>query len=175
MIAQKNRPNAGHESDTEGCKVAPTIPIAIVDLPYRRKPERRLVSAATGIKRLGIAVAAVVAAGFCALLALSLLIPADSVRDQVKAQIRAVTGLDPVLSGDVAVSLFPTGSVSFNNVSLAEHRAGTPALTAEQLVVRLRFFSFLVGQIEIADVTLVRPTIAIAFATGWQLELGRPH
>jgi AsmA protein len=124
------------------------------------------VSAATGIRRLGIAVAAVVAAGFCALLALSWLIPADSVRDQVKAQIRAVTGLDPVLSGDVAVSLFPTGSVSFNNVSLAEHRAVAPALTAEQLVVRLRFFSFLVGQIEIADVTLVRPTIAIAFAAG---------
>src|SRR5207247_3008077 len=138
----------------------------IVHQLYRRKPERRLVPAATGIKRLGIAVAAVVAVGFCALLALALLIPADTVREQVKAQIRAVTGLDPVLSGDVAVSLFPTGSVSFHDVSLGDNRTGKSALSAEQLVVRLRFFPFLAGQIEIADVTLVRPTIAIAFAAG---------
>jgi len=118
-----------------------------------------------GIKRLGLAVVAVFAIGFCALLTFSLLIPADSVRERVKAQIRAVTGLDPVLSGEVAVSLFPTGSVRFNDVSLGDQRAGTSALTAEQLVVRLRFFPFLTGQIEIADVTLVRPTITIGFTS----------
>jgi len=123
------------------------------------------VSAATGFKRLGLAIAALVAAGFCALVALSLLIPADTVREQVKAQIRAVTGLDPVLSGDIAVSLFPTGTVSFHDVSLGDNRTGKSALSAEQLVVRLRFFPFLAGQIEIADVTLVRPTIAIAFGS----------
>jgi len=123
------------------------------------------VSAATGFKRLGLAIAALVAAGFCALVALSLLIPADTVREQVKAQIRAVTGLDPVLSGEIAVSLFPTGTVSFHDVSLGDNRTGKSALSAEQLVVRLRFFPFLAGQIEIADVTLVRPTIAIAFGS----------
>jgi len=123
------------------------------------------VSAATGFKRLGLAIAALVAAGFCALVALSLLIPADTVREQVKAQIRAVTGLDPVLSGDIAVSLFPTGTVSFHDVSLGDNRTGKSALSAEQLVVRLRFFPFLAGQIEIADVALVRPTIAIAFGS----------
>ncbi len=120
-------------------------------------------SAATGIKRLGLAVAAIIAAGFVAVLALSLVISADTVRDSVKAQIHAVTGLDPVLRGDVAVSLFPTGRVSFNDVSLGDNRTGAPALTAEQLVVRLRFFPFLTGRIEIADVTLVRPTINVAF------------
>jgi AsmA protein len=96
---------------------------------------------------------------------LSLVIPADSVREAVKAQIRSVTGLDPVLRGDVAVSLFPTGSVRFNDVSLGDNRTGASALTAEQLRVRLRFFPFLLGRIEIADVTLVRPTIMIAFAS----------
>jgi AsmA protein len=124
------------------------------------------VSAATGLKRLGLAVAAVFAGGFGLLFALSLLISADTVRDRVKEQIREVTGLDPVLSGDVAVSLFPTGSVRFSDVSLGDKRTGTSALTAEELVVRLRFFSFLVGQIEIADVTLVRPTISIGFTRG---------
>jgi AsmA protein len=124
------------------------------------------VSAATGIKRLGFAVAGVFAAGFAALLLLSVLISADTVRESVKSQIRAVTGFDPELRGDVAVSLFPTGSVSFNDVSLGDNRTGASALTAQQLVVRLRFFPFLIGQIEIADVTLVRPTITVNFAPG---------
>jgi AsmA protein len=118
-----------------------------------------------GIKRLGLAVAAVFAMGFGVLFALSLAIPADTVRERVKAQIEAVTGLDPVLNGKVAVSLFPTGSVRFDDVRLGDHHAGTSALTTEQLVVRLRFFRLLIGQIEIADVTLVRPTIAISYGS----------
>jgi AsmA protein len=116
-----------------------------------------------GIKRLGLAVAAVLAMGFSILLALSLAIPADTVRERVKAQIEAVTGLDPVLSGKVAVSLFPTGSVRFDDVRLGGQHDGTSALITEQLVVRLRFFRLLLGQIEIADITLVRPTITIGF------------
>ena len=101
-----------------------------------------------GLKRLGLAVAAVFAMGFGTLLALSYLIPADTVRERVKAQIQAVTGLDPVLSGDVMVSLFPTGKVRFNGVSLGDQRADTPALTVEEIVVRLRTFPLLTGQIE---------------------------
>jgi AsmA protein len=128
------------------------------------KWEGRFVSAAAGIKRLGLVIAGIVVAGFAGLLALPLLISADSVRESVKLQIRTVTGLDPVLRGDVAVSLFPTGSVSFNDVSLGDNRTGASALTAQQLVVRLRFFPLLTGRIEIADVTLVRPTITVSFA-----------
>jgi AsmA protein len=122
------------------------------------------VSAATGIRRLGIIIAGVVVAGFAGLLALPLLISADSVRDSVKLQIRAVTGFEPTLRGDLAVSLFPTGSVTFNDVALGDNSTGASALTAQQLVVRLRFFPLLAGRIEIADVTLVRPTITVSFA-----------
>jgi AsmA protein len=122
------------------------------------------VPAATGIKRVGIAVASILAAGLALLLVLSLMIPADTVREAVRAQIRTVTGLEPQLRGDVAVSLFPTGSVRFNDVSLGDNRTGASALSAQQLLVRLRFLPFLIGRIEIADVTLVRPTVMIAFA-----------
>jgi AsmA protein len=123
------------------------------------------VPALTGIKRVGVAVASLLAAGLALLLILSVVIPADTVRDAVKAQIHEVTGLDPVLRGDVSVSLFPTGSVRFNDVSLGDNSTGSPPLSAQQLLVRLRFFPFLFGRIEIADVTLVRPTITIAFAS----------
>jgi AsmA protein len=119
--------------------------------------------AAIGIKRLGLAAATLAGAAFAALVILSLLIPADTVRDSIKAEIRAVTGLDPVLRGEVAVSLFPTGTVVFDRVELGDNRTGEPALTVDQLVVRLRFFPLLIGRIEIADVSLVRPTITIAF------------
>jgi AsmA protein len=121
------------------------------------------VTAAVDIKRLAIVAAAVAAIGIAALLILPFLMPAETVREAVKAEIRAVTGLDPVLRGEASVSLFPTGSVSFDDVSLGDNRTGAPALTAERVVARLRFFPFLTGRIEIADVSLVRPTIAVIF------------
>jgi AsmA protein len=120
------------------------------------------VTAAVGIKRLGFAVAALAAVGIGALVILPFLMPADAVREAVQAEIRAVTGLDPVVRGGASVSLFPTGAVSFDDVSLGDS-TGAPALTAEHVVARLRFFPFLAGRIEIADVSLVRPTIAIIF------------
>jgi AsmA protein len=121
------------------------------------------VIAAVGTKRLGLAALALAVAGICALAIWPFLTPADAVREAVKAEIRAVTGLDPVLRGGTSVSLFPTGTVRFEDVSLGDNRTGASALTAEQVVVRLRFFPILLGRIEIADVSLVRPTIAIVF------------
>jgi AsmA protein len=119
--------------------------------------------AGIGIKRLGLAAATLIAGVFIGLVVLSFLIPADTVRDSIKSEIKAVTGLEPVLRGDVAVSLFPTGTVVFDHVALGD--GGTePAMTVDQLVVRLRFFPLLIGRIEIADVSLIRPTITISFA-----------
>jgi AsmA protein len=120
------------------------------------------------LKRLAIAIAAVVAAAFVTLVALSFLIPAASVRDAVAKEIYAVTGLDPVLRGDISVSLFPSGTVSFRNVLLGDDRTGEPAVIADELTAHLRYFPLLAGRIEIADVTLVRPTITVTFLPGGQ-------
>ena len=126
-----------------------------------------LLTATTGLKRLAIAIAAMVAAAFATLVALSFLIPAASVRDAVKSEIHAVTGLDPLLGDDVSLSLFPSGAVRFRNVILGNDRTGEPAVVADELTARLRYFPLLAGRIEIADVTLVRPTINVSFsATG---------
>ena len=120
-------------------------------------------TAAVDIKRVGFIILALAAVGIGALVILPFLMPADAVREAVKAEIRAVTGLDPVLRGGTSVSLFPTGVVSFDDVILGDNRTGAPALTAEHVIARLRFFPFLAGRIEIADISLVRPTIAIIF------------
>lgn len=123
---------------------------------------------ATGLKRLAIAVAAVVGAAFATLIALSFLMPAAAVRDAVKSEIHAVTGLDPMLGNDVSLSLFPSGTARFHNVVLGDGHSGEPAVAADELTARLRYFPLLAGRIEIADVTLVRPVINVTFSASGQ-------
>ncbi len=125
-------------------------------------------TAATGLKRLAIAVAAIFGAGFVTLIALSFLIPAASVRDAVRSEIHAVTGLDPMLGDEVSLSLFPSGIVRFRNVLLGDGRSGEPAVAVDELTARLRYFPLLAGHIEIADVTLVRPVINVTFSSAGQ-------
>jgi AsmA protein len=126
------------------------------------------VSAATSLKRVAIAVAAVVAATAVAVVAFSLFIPAAAVRDAVAREIHAVTGLDPVLRGEVSVSLFPSGMVRFHDVVLGDDRTGQPGVVADELTARLRYFPLLAGRVEIADLTLVRPTITVTFLADGQ-------
>ena len=118
-------------------------------------------TAATGLKRLGIAVGIVVLAGVVALLAVPRLVPPDGARDAVKAQIRAVTGLDPVLRGPVEVSLFPSGTVSLVDAVLGDASGQAPPLAADRLIAHLRFLPLLLGRIEIADIVLEHPHIAV--------------
>ena len=54
-------------------------------------------TAAVDIKRIGFIILALAAVGIGALVILPFLMPADAVREAVKAEIRAVTGLDPCL------------------------------------------------------------------------------
>jgi len=130
-------------------------------------------TAPTGLKRLAIAIAAVLAAVIVVLVALSFFIPAASVRDAVAEEIHAVTGLDPVIRGDVSVSLFPSGTVTFHNVVLGDNRTGAPGVVADELTAHLRYFPLLAGRVEIADVTLVRPTITVTFLPGGQTNWSR--
>jgi AsmA protein len=128
----------------------------------------RLLTAAKGLRRLAIAVPAAPAAVLVTLIALSFLIPAAAMRDAVNREIHAVTGLTPVLRGDTAVSLFPSGTVTFHNVLLGDGGNGEPAVVVDQLTAHLRYFPLLAGRVEIADVTLVRPTISVTFQPGGQ-------
>ncbi|HEY6381284.1 MAG TPA: AsmA family protein [Pseudolabrys sp.] len=121
---------------------------------------------ANGLKRLGFILLAVIAGGLAVLTTAGYLVSADAVRQQVLAEIREVTGLEPVFRGKASVSLFPTGSVNFADVVLGD--AKEPALSAERLTARLRFFPLLIGRVEIADVALENPRIAIDFRPNGQ-------
>jgi AsmA protein len=124
-----------------------------------------------GFKRVGILLAALVAAGIGALVAISLLIPAETVRNAIKAEIRAVTGFKPTIRGEASVSLFPWGTVSFADVTLGAEGAFGRPLAAERITARLRLVPLLFGRIEAADLWLQRPKILIHFpperASNW--------
>lgn len=117
-------------------------------------------SAVTGFKRLGIAVCALILGVFGALALVSFLLPKDQVRETVKSEIRAATGLDPILRGDVSISLFPYGQVVLSDVSLGDGQA-EPPLHAARLTARLSFLPLLTGRIDIADLSLSDPRILI--------------
>jgi AsmA protein len=133
------------------------------------------VTAAAAFKRLGITIAAVLLGVLAIIGIVALLIPADRVREAVSSEIRSVTGLDLALRGDVSVSLFPTGLVTFTNVKLGDE--AEPALSAERLTARLRFFPLFAGRIEISDVGLEQPRINVAFdpegRSNWAELVGR--
>ena len=70
-------------------------------------------TASTGFRRLGFILLAAFVAGASALMTAGYLVSAETVRQQALNEIRAVTGLDPILRGEASVSMFPTGRVSF--------------------------------------------------------------
>jgi AsmA protein len=108
---------------------------------------------------LGFVLLAVAAVAVGVLTTAGYLISPETVRSEVLSGIRSATGLDPILGGKASVTLFPKGSVSFADVVLGDPKR--PALTAERLTARLRFFPLLVGRVEIADISLEKPTIAV--------------
>src|SRR6185437_2537258 len=127
--------------------------------PARSTPDSSTVTAATGLKRLGITAGIVVVAAAAGLWAAPRLIPAKGARDAVTAQIRTATGIEPVVHGPVEVSLFPSGTVRLGNVVLGDGQ--TPPLAADRLIAHVRLLPLLLGRIEIADIVLDHPHIAV--------------
>ncbi len=128
-------------------------------------------TAASGLKRLGFVLLAAFVAVAGVLTAAGYLISPEMVRSQALREIRAATGLEPILRGAAKVTLFPNGTVSFEDVVLGDTER--PALAAERLTTRLRFIPLLLGRVEIGDVSLERPTIAIDIEANGQSNWSR--
>jgi AsmA protein len=127
--------------------------------------------AAAGFKRLALIVTAAVLALAALFVAAGSVVSADTVREAVKAEVRALTGLDLTFRGETKVALFPQSYVSFADVALSDDRGGSSALSAERLMARLKILPLLIGRAEIAEVTLVAPSIRVDIAadgrTNW--------
>ena len=73
---------------------------------------------AQGMKRLGTPIAALLGVALIGLIATTWFLNRDALRAAVEAQIRAVTGLDLVIKGNIDISVFPASYVSFHDVGL---------------------------------------------------------
>src|SRR4051795_6239497 len=116
---------------------------------------------AQGMKRLGMPIAALLAAALVGLIGTSWFLNRDALRQAVEAQIRAVTGLDLVITGSIDVSVFPGSYVSFHDVGLKGGAATDPALAVDVLTANLRLLPLLLRRFEIADVMMLRPHIRV--------------
>jgi AsmA protein len=116
---------------------------------------------AQGIKRLGMPVAALIGLVLFGLITMSWFLNRDALREAVEAQIRAVTGLDLVVKGNIDVSVFPGSYVSFHDVGLKGGGTADPALSVDVLTANLRLLPLLLQRFEIADVMMLRPHIHV--------------
>jgi AsmA protein len=116
---------------------------------------------AQGMKRLGMPIVAFLALALIGLIAMSWFLNRDALRQAVEAQIRAVTGLDLVVKGNIDVSVFPGSYVSFHDVGLKGGAAADPALAVDVLTANLRLLPLLLQRFEIADVMMLRPHIHV--------------
>ena len=113
------------------------------------------------MKRLGMPIAALLGLALIGLIATSWFINRDALRAAVEAQIRAVTGLDLVVKGNIDISVFPASYVSFHDVGLKGGAAADPALSVDVLTANLRLLPLLLQRFEIADVMMLRPNIRV--------------
>jgi AsmA protein len=116
---------------------------------------------AQGMKRLGTPIAVFLGVAVIGLIATSWLLNRDALREAVEAQIRAVTGLDLVIKGNIDVSVFPGSYVSFHDVGLKGQGTADPALNVDVLTANLRLLPLLLQRFEIADVMMLRPQIRV--------------
>ncbi|WP_424631598.1 AsmA family protein [Bradyrhizobium sp. SYSU BS000235] len=121
---------------------------------------------AQGIKRLGIPIAALLAAVLLGLIAMSWLVDRNAVQQSVERQIRALTGLDLVVNGDVDISIFPGSYVKLHKVGLKGSSTrgsgfADEPLAVDELTANLRLPSLLLGRYDIADVTLLHPQMNV--------------
>ena len=116
---------------------------------------------AQGMKRLGMPIAAFLGVVLVGMIAMSWFLNRDALKQAVENQIRAVTGLDLVVNGNIDVSVFPASYVSFHNVGLKGGGSTDPALVVDVLTANLRLLPLLLQRFEIADVMMLRPHIHV--------------
>jgi len=113
------------------------------------------------MKRLGMPIAAFFGVAVIGLIAMSWFLDRDALREAVEAQIRAVTGLDLVVKGNIDISVFPGSYVSFHDVGLKGGGTADPALAVDVLTANLRLLPLLLQRFQIADVMMLRPHIHV--------------
>jgi AsmA protein len=132
--------------------------------PAHQPDQDMSLTMAQGMKRLGMPVAVLLGLVLVGMIAMSWFLNRDALRQAVEDQIRAVTGLDLVVKGNIDVSVFPGSYVSFHDVGFKGGGTDDAALSVDVLTANLRLLPLLLQRFEIADVMMLRPHIHVVRA-----------
>lgn len=108
---------------------------------------------------LGVAAGSFALVGLGLLTLASSLVPEAELRRVVSDALARSTGHRASLSGEPRVVLFPAPSVVLEKVAFP--MPGRMSLDAQGAVARLKLVSLLTGHVEVADVTLTKPTLIV--------------
>lgn len=130
------------------------------------------------MKKLLIGLGVIVVLLIAAVVVVPMLIPLESYKSELQAQVKAKTGRDLRIDGDISLSVFPTIAVSVADVGFANAPgAATPEMvTVERLDVALQILPLLSREVVIDHFILERPMISLevdaAGKPNWQLDTG---
>lgn len=113
------------------------------------------------MKKLLIAFGVLVLLLLAAVLVVPQLIPVETYKNQITAQVRAATGRELVIGGDMDVSVIPKVAVSMKNVTFSNAPGARSAemATLGSLDVELAIWPLLSGEVEVDRFVLVDPVI----------------
>ncbi len=113
------------------------------------------------MKKLLIGLIALVVVIVAALFVVPPMIPADIYKDQIATQVRDATGRELAIKGDMSFTLLPNVAIEAGDVTFANAKgAGTPNMVAlKRLVIKLKVFPLISGQVEVDSFVLVDPVI----------------
>ncbi len=113
------------------------------------------------MKKLLIGLIALVVIIVAALFVVPPMIPAEFYKDQIATRVRDATGRELAIKGDMSFTLLPNVAIEAGDVTFANAKgASTPNMAAlKRLVLKLKVFPLISGQIEVDSFVLVDPVI----------------
>lgn len=115
------------------------------------------------MKKLLIAVAALVVVLVAGVVALPFFVPVSVYKSQIETQAKAATGRDLAIKGDMKLSLFPAVAIEAKDVSFANAPgASTPEMARlKSLKVAVKLMPLLKGALEVESFVLEEPVIVL--------------
>lgn len=115
------------------------------------------------MKRIALILVAALGCAVVLFALLVALVPREALKSQMSEQIASWTGRDVSLRGEPEIHIFPSLSVTLNDVHVAgpEGMEDAEVISMDRLTGTVRLLPLMIGRIEIASYTMMRPLVRL--------------